>query len=532
MFIHSIFFFISLTLTLLFFLYGFNHFYLLIAAYSYKSPQIPTDASSDRPGVAIHLPIYNEKYVIHRIVAACARMAEKYGVERVKIVIIDDSDDDTADIVDKLIEEYRGKHLRIESLRRERRQGYKAGALKAALDQTEEEYIAIFDADFVPAENFLIDTMPFFLQDEKLGIIQSRWAHINREYNPLTRAIATGIDVHFLIEQAGRYAAGCFQNFNGSGGIFRKKALAEAGGWQSDTLAEDLDASYRVQLCGYHILYLRDIQSPGEVPPTVPSYKRQQGRWACGSLRTAKKLLPTLLPNQKYGFKQRFEAFIHLTGYLVHPLMFASFLLACLATLLEIDVFRTSNVLSNLRGAISSGALSGATFLSPHNLIWGLGGLLIGLCTIAAWIPPLVALKAQPLPAWRKIPSIVILFFLGFGVSLSNTVEAGKALLTNTNWAFKRTPKYAIQDENEKWRHKHYQISLDFVCILELIFICLGVISIAYSIWNTNFGVLLILIPFTFAYAFVFSLTILQSQKPSHEGLHFQRRAARGKPHH
>ena len=176
-------------------------------------------------------------------------------------------------------------------------------------------------------------------------VIQTRWTHINRNYNLLTRAIAIGIDVHFLIEQAGRYAAGCFQNFNGSGGVLRKRALMEAGGWQSDTLAEDLDASYRIQIQGYRILYLKDLQSPGEVPPTVPSYKKQQGRWACGSLRTAKKLLPTLMPNHNLGFRKRLQAFIHLTGYMVHPLMFTSFVLACLATLLRVDSFRVADII-------------------------------------------------------------------------------------------------------------------------------------------------------------------------------------------
>jgi cellulose synthase/poly-beta-1,6-N-acetylglucosamine synthase-like glycosyltransferase len=200
----------------------------------------------------------------------------------------------------------------------------------------------------------------------------------------LTEAISIGIDVHFLIEQAGRYAAGCFQNFNGSGGILRTKALRQAGGWQSDTLAEDLDASYRIQIQGFQILYLRDLYCPGEVPPTVPSFKKQQGRWACGSLQTAKKLLPILLSNRNFGIKQRLEAFIHLTGYLVHPLMFTSFLLACLATLLRVDVFHIDSMITTLRSSVHNGALGTTVSLSPRYLFWGLAGLLIVLCTIAA----------------------------------------------------------------------------------------------------------------------------------------------------
>ena len=310
-------------LTLLFFLYGFNHYYLLNAARKYKTPA-PPDHPTIRPNVSIQLPVYNERYVIRRLVATCAVMAETYGIEKVSIQILDDSDDDTGLEVDQVVEEYSKKHLRIKVLRRGSREGFKAGALQAALEQTEEEFIVIFDADFIPPADFLLHTMPYFVQDERLGIIQSRWAHLNRDYNLLTKAIALGIDVHFLIEQTGRFATGHFQNFNGSGGVLRKKAVLEAGGWQADTLAEDLDLSYRMQNRGYQVLYLKDLQSPGEVPPTVPSFKKQQGRWACGSLRTARKILPTLLHNRELGWKQRLQAFIHLTGYMLHPLMLFS----------------------------------------------------------------------------------------------------------------------------------------------------------------------------------------------------------------
>ena len=513
MVIHTVFLAISIALTLLFFLYGFNHYYLLNAARRYRSPELPPNSKAIKPRVAVHVPVYNEKYVIHRLISACARMAENYGIDRVKFVIIDDSDDETVEVIDREVADYQARNFEIEVLRRSSRQGYKAGALQTALDRTGEEFIAVFDADFTPPPDFLLSSVPLFIQNERLGIIQGRWTHINRNYNALTEAISIGIDVHFLIEQAGRYAAGCFQNFNGSGGIFRTKALLQAGGWQADTLAEDLDASYRVQIQGFQILYLRDLYCPAEVPPTVPSFKKQQGRWACGSLQTAKKLLPKILPNRDFGIKQRLEAFIHLTGYLVHPLMFTSFVLACLATFLRVDILRLGNIVARLSSTVT-GDISGMPgSLSPRYLMWSLAGLLIVLCTIAAWIPPMVALRAQPLPLTRKLSSFGILFFLGCGISLNNTIEAGKALLTRRNWAFKRTPKYAVQHGKEQWRDKRYQVSLDFECILELVFVCLGGISIGYAILNSNYGVLAILIPFTAAYAFVFSLTILQSRQ-------------------
>ena len=510
--LQNIFLVFSLTLTVLFFVYGFNHYYLLMSARKYISPQIPDEAASYRPMVAIHLPIYNEKYVIRRLVEACARAVERYGINQAKIVIVDDSNDDTREIVDELVLDYRQKGFLIESLRRANREGYKAGALQAALSQAEEEFLAIFDADFLPPDDFLVNTLPFFYQDERLGIIQSRWGHINRDYNSLTRAIATGIDVHFLVEQSGRYAAGCFQNFNGSGGIFRKKALVEAGGWQADTLAEDLDASYRVQVRGYRILYLRELQSPGEVPPTVPSYKKQQGRWACGSLRTAKKLLPDLVVDRRISLKQRAEAFIHLTAYMVHPLMFISFVLACLATLLNVDIFRFAYVYSRIQSMVALSSMSASLNLSPRLLLWILIGLMIVLCTVAAWIPPLVALRGQRLSVGRKLLNFLFLYLLGCGVSLSNTIEAGKALLTNQDWAFRRTPKYAIAYLKDGWRDKKYQVSLDYVWGLELASVCLGGYSIGYSIWHANLGVLIVLVPLTAAYGFVCLLTILQSR--------------------
>jgi cellulose synthase/poly-beta-1,6-N-acetylglucosamine synthase-like glycosyltransferase len=220
MFTQSIFFFLSLILTLLFFLYGFNHYYLLNAARHYSAP-ILKEASDNRPSVSIHLPIYNEKYVVRRVLAACTRMAKAYGIDRVNILILDDSDDDTVSEIDKIVDEYLNKDFHIEVVRRGNRQGFKAGALQAALEKTPEDFIAIFDADFAPPADFLLRTLPYFIQDECLGIVQSNWGHLNRDFNFLTKATAILMDIHFIIEQAGRYAAGLFQNFIGSCGVLR-----------------------------------------------------------------------------------------------------------------------------------------------------------------------------------------------------------------------------------------------------------------------------------------------------------------------
>ena len=509
MIIPTVFLLLALVLTFLFFLYGFNQYYLITATRRYRSPPLPPEAAHFRPPVSVQLPIYNEKYVVRRVVEACERMAETYGRDKVTITLLDDSNDETVGVVDELVADGLKRGLRIEVLRRDNRQGFKAGALQVALERAHEDFIAVFDADYAPPADFLIRTVPYFAQDERLAIVQSRWGHLNRNYNLITRAIALGIDVHFLVEQTGRYAEGCFQNFNGSGGVIRKKALIAAGGWQADTLAEDLDASYRMQLKGYRMLYLKDLQSPAEVPPTVPSLKKQQGRWANGSLRVARKLLPRVMPNRNLGRKQRLEAFIHLTGYMVHPLMLASFLLASFATLFHVDSLLERTYLPSPFAGASSQVLPATLTL---DVVWGLLLLLIVLCMAAAWVSPVAALKMQHMPIGENLPSLLLLYLLGSGISLSNTIEAGKALLTNRSWEFKRTPKYASLQTSEGWRKMHYQVPLDVVDGLELALALLGVAAIAAAVQHGNFPMLIILSPYTAAYALVSSLTIRQSQ--------------------
>jgi cellulose synthase/poly-beta-1,6-N-acetylglucosamine synthase-like glycosyltransferase len=503
---------LSLVLTLLFFLYGFNHYYLINAARHYKSPA-PPDQSSVRPGVSIHLPIYNERYVIRRLVNACAVMAQTYGIEKVNILILDDSDDDTVLEVDKVVEEYKKQHFQIEVLRRGSRDGFKAGALQAALNRTDEEFIAIFDADFVPSADFLLRTLPYFAQNECLGIVQSRWTHLNRDYNLLTQAISHAIDVHFLIEQTGRYAAGIFQNFNGSGGVLRKKAILEAGGWQADTLAEDLDLSYRMQILGYRILYLRDLVCPGEIPPTIPNIKQQQGRWACGAMRTARKILPRLFQNRNLGFKQYLQAFIHLTGYMIQPLMVISFMVSILGTLWRVNIFHSPQLNAGITAYDPFIATKATTIIFLQNLGWLSFAPLIVLCTLAPWISLVSTLKIQNLSLMRNLASLLVLLLLSFGISLSTMLGVGRGLFTNNAWEWTRTPKYAELQNKQDWRQSKYQVPLDLQWILELVFIMLGLWAIEAAIQQMNFNVLLILVPFTLSYGFVFFFSILQGRK-------------------
>ncbi len=507
MFLYDVFFVLSLLTTILFFTYGYNHYYLLLEAKRYREPKLK-GTSNPRPRVSVQLPIYNEKYVVPRLLSACAAMVEAYGIDKAAILVLDDSDDDTRAEIDEIVADYKKRNFNIEVMRRPDRQGFKAGALQAALEQTQEDFIAIFDADFAPPVDFLIRTLPHFANDECLGIVQTRWGHLNRDFNLLTRGTAILMDIHFVIEQAGRYAAGLFQNFNGSGGVLRRSAIVDAGGWQADTLAEDLDLSYRMQIKGYHVLYLRDLQSPGEIPPTVPNYKQQQSRWACGSLRAAKKILPLLFRKSEISFKQRVEGFIHLTGYLINPLMTLSFILACASAFVRPRMLGLNTLVLLPRGIMGLGV--GTLSVSPQDLTWLFLFPLILLCAIAPWVSALATLQAQKLPLYQNLVSLAALFVLGFGTSLSNTIGAGKALLSDRAWEWTRTPKYADLKDIASVQTKKYRTSSNYVWLLELAFAALGVLAISYAIRTLNLSVLTILVPFTIAYAIVSLLTITQ----------------------
>ncbi len=476
MYLQALFFILSLILTLLFFLYGFNHYYLLNSARKYKAPALP-EFSNPRPTVCIQLPVYNESYVIRRLVSACTEMAEAYGSDKVRILILDDSDDDTVLEVDRVAAEYQEKDFHILVQRRQNRSGFKAGALQFALTSTSEDFIVIFDADFIPPADFLLRTIPFLDHDRGLAIVQCRWTYLNRDFNLLTQAISHAIDVHFLVEQPGRYAAGLFQNFNGSGGVLRTKAVLEAGGWFADTLAEDLDLSYRMQILGYRILYLRDLQCPGEIPPTVPSFKKQQGRWACGSLRNARNILPGLLKDRKIELKQRLQAFIHLTGYIIHPLMVFSFVISCLDVLLGVHIPGISGV-SALNPTAGTALLPGIISIPAlQNVVWATLFPLIILCTLAPWVSLLSTLKVQKLSLLKNLASLLVLVMLSLGISLSNLREAVKALFTNRAWEFTRTPKYAALQNKQDWQKKKYQVPVDIIWISELILVLLGIMG-------------------------------------------------------
>jgi cellulose synthase/poly-beta-1,6-N-acetylglucosamine synthase-like glycosyltransferase len=495
----------SVILSFSFFIYGVNMLHLTRRARHYSEPT-STDTTS-RPPVAVHLPVYNELYVADRLLSACTRMADKYGKSLVRVCVIDDSDDETRERLDALSRAYRDQGYNVEILRRGTRAGFKAGALQAALERTTEPFIAVFDADFAPAEDFLDKTVPFMLEDPKVGFVQCRWTHFDRGYNMITETLAIGIDAHFLLEQPGRSTSGYMMNFNGSAGLLRTDAIVKAGGWNSDTLAEDLDVSYRMQLAGYTPVYLKDVKVPAELPPTITSLKRQQGRWARGSLQTARKLMPTIISSKKLSLRQKFEAFVHLTYYMVHPLMMASFVLVVLATFLDINVISYSVNFSIPNPATILGSPSLTLSVVP----WAVFVLMIIFSTLSVLYYCVEAVRVQHLGLLRNVRQIVLLVILGYGISVSNSVSALSGLLSSQTGVFLRTPKYAIMGKSETWKGKKYQLALNRISLFETIVSVVGVLALIYAVALQNFGIIPVLGTYVAGYLLVLFLTLRQS---------------------
>ncbi len=259
---------------------------------SFRKEKKPLNVEGYYPFVTIQLPVYNEVYVAERLIDAVAAIS--YNPHKLEIQVLDDSTDETSALIERKVSALQQRHINIQHIRRARREGFKAGALKHGLNLAKGNFIAIFDADFLPLNDFLQKTIPYF-KNEKVGMVQTKWGHINKEASLFTSLQAMALDGHFSIEQTGRNTAGYFINFNGTGGVWRKECILDSGNWQADTLTEDLDLSYRAQLKGWKFIYLENVTAPAELPPVMSAFKSQQFRWAKGGAETAKKNLKALL---------------------------------------------------------------------------------------------------------------------------------------------------------------------------------------------------------------------------------------------
>ena len=409
----------------------------------------------DAPTITIQLPIYNEKYVAARLVDAVCAM--DYPKEKMQIMILDDSDDETVELLENLVNKHQKNGYDIIHVRRGTRKGYKAGALKHAMTFTNTEFVAIFDADFIPPKWYLKKAIPYFAKPN-IGLIQCRWGHLNENYSALTQAQALSLDFHFLIEQRAKSNSHLFMNFNGTAGIWRKECIDDAGGWHTATLVEDLDLSYRAQMKGWKCLFVPNIVVDAELPVQMNGAKRQQFRWAKGSMQCAVKLLFDILVKRKIAIEAKLQVFVQLTRHIVFPLMLIQFLTLPILLASDVNLYIVS-ILPALTIAAYLAMGPGAYLLVIHSL-WKKN-----------W-----KYKAKALP---------YLLIYSIGMSVNNTIAVFDAVIGKKN-EFLRTPKYGIIKKTDDWRDKAYNLPFTKTTLLEIFFGVYGIMGIFIAIFSNN----------------------------------------------
>ena len=465
------------------FLYGMNAYIMIALHWRNRRRGQATEPPTPPavwPMVTVQLPLYNERYVARRLLEGIGAL--DYPTDRLEIQVLDDSTDETTGILAETTMRLREKGLRVIHLRRGERTGFKAGALAAGLREARGEFVAIFDADFAPPPDFLRQTIPHF-DDPKVAVVQARWGHLNRDYSLLTMAQSLGIDGHFGVEQPARCWGNLFLNFNGTAGVWRTAAIHDAGGWAYDTLTEDLDLSYRAQFRGWRILYLPELVCPAELPVLMMGFKLQQRRWAKGSIQTAMKLLPTVL-RAPISSWTKYQAFIHLTYYLIHPLM--------------------------LMGILLSLPLFGLQDRVPSVLTPGGVGLVFSL---AAFGPGSLLVYAQRVldpVGWQRAGWLGAIMVIGVGVSWT-TSSAVLSAFWGRDPEFIRTPKFGIGPEGGTWQGKAYGYRRPWGGVIE---VGLGLYCAwtTWILWRTGqHGVLPFLVLYTAGFLTVGAVTILQA---------------------
>jgi cellulose synthase/poly-beta-1,6-N-acetylglucosamine synthase-like glycosyltransferase len=442
------------------FLYGLNFYYVTwLATRRARADEGAPIAEGDLPLVTVQLPIYNELYVVRRLIDAASQL--DYPADRLEIQVLDDSTDGTTAIAEQTASEWRWRGVDIRLTRRENRHGYKAGALRNGMAQARGELLAVFDADFLPPRDFLKRTVGQFA-DPAVAFVQARWGHVNRDYSFLTLLQSLAIDAHFMVEQQARSRGGYFFNFNGTAGVWRKSAVEDAGGWQARTLTEDLDLSYRAFLSGWKGVYLRDLVAPGELPATFNGFRQQQQRWATGSFQCARMLLPRVW-DSSLPFLKKLEATLHLTGYGIHLLLF---LLALLyPVILDLSVkYPALTSLFGITMVLNFGALA------P---------------TVMFYFAQQA--KAQRVPMWL-MPVLLLISAFGSGMML-NALRAFFRALGSSGGEFKRTPKHGVRTKQDGLAGKGYLANLDTIAFVELAFGLFNLWTMHYALELGNWVV-------------------------------------------
>ncbi len=473
-------------------LYGANAL-LLAALYLYRrrQPASPAPEPETWPAVSVQLPIYNELYVVERLIDAVARL--DYPHDRLQVQVLDDSTDETTRLAEARVAHHRARGLEIELVHRQNRSGFKAGALANGLHTAQGELIAVFDADFVPPSGFLRQTVPHLAANPRLGFVQTRWGYLNAGYSAMTRAQTLALDGHFVVEHMGRNRNGLLVNFNGTAGVWRRAAIEEAGGWQSDTLTEDVDLSFRAQLAGWQALYLPEVEAPAELPPQMAAFKRQQARWATGAAQCLVKLAASLwrgrLPDssravagQTFGdasgrrqaeaipWRARLEGLLHLSVWFAHPMSLVLLVLTLPMLLGRIPLtFNLTIFWLMILGPIVASALS-QRHLYPD---WG-----------------------------RRMAYMPILALLGTGLALSNSLAIARGLV-GRSLPFRRTPKFCVEGQGDRWIGNRYALPFEWVTVGELALAAYGLALVGVALAVGNYFAVPFLLLYVGGYGYI-----------------------------
>ncbi len=453
--------------------YG-SHRYAMAYLYYRHKYRLPTPKGrfEQLPRVTVQLPIFNEMYVTERLIDAVARI--DYPRDLLEVQVLDDSTDETQAIARACVERHRLAGLDISYVHRTNRSGFKAGALEHGLTLAKGEFVAVFDADFIPEPDFLRRTIHFFT-DDGIGMVQTRWGHLNRGYSALTEAQAILLDGHFVIEHTARNRSGRFFNFNGTAGIWRRTAIADGGGWQHDTLTEDLDLSYRAQMKGWRFVYLPHLVTQAEVPVEMNAFKSQQHRWAKGSIQTALKVLPRLARTDLPKEVKR-EAVMHLTANMGYLLMIP------LAILLPITVVVR----------VSHGALEVLFLDLPF----------FAAATFSVVFFYAVSQAEQGRTRWERVKYLPLVMALGIGLSVNQARAVVEALM-GYETAFTRTPKHGVKQSGESVARKRYKAAVSFQPIVELALAAYMTYGVVYLVQREVYYSLPFLVLFQVGFAYV-----------------------------
>ncbi len=455
--------------------YGVNIYYLLFR--SVRNGKLPKKvALNELPFVTIQLPVYNERYVVKRLIEAVCKL--DYPKDKMEIQVLDDSTDSTREITNAVISRFANQGYEVKALNRDNRVAYKAGALQYGLKLAKSEFIAIFDSDFIPHPNFLLDVLPYF-SSNAIGMVQVKWGHLNGDYSTLTQAQAVNLDTHFLVEQKAKSYSSLFMNFNGTAGVWRKRCIIDAGGWK-DTLAEDLDLSFRAQLKGWKFVFLHNISCPAELPVQINASKRQQFRWAKGSMQSAHRLLRQIIFS-KASYEAKLQAFIQLTRHIVHPLVIAQLLMLPVLMLGRYNIAPETAILAQL-------LLGPPIFMYA---LWKLYG--------REWL--------------RRVPGYFYMLLFGAGIAVNNSRAVVEGLLKIKS-EFLRTPKFGVVKKTDSWKNKRYVLPFTKTTVLEISLAAYGLYTFMVAIITGNFLLIPYIVLITLGFTYVASLTVLHSMKP------------------